>query len=168
VNFFLFFLFLSILVCCKNSNTENVIEIEVNNKDTSTTVPVDISDLFIQYLQQVHKIENPPQNEIYIVIDLFVCPPCLKEYIPAVEKIFNNNRRKSFPSLIVVGNTEKPPDWFSELAKNHKNVYYDSNGFYNRINVIPNESGIVVVKDGKIIERTIIKMDNYKTLFKLF
>jgi len=125
-----------------------------------------ISNLFIQYLQQVHKIENPPNDQTYIIIDLLGCPPCVVWYSQEVENIFNDKKRKSFPSLIVVGNSEKPPDWLNSISKNHKNVYYDSKRFYHRINVTPNNSGIVTVKDGKIIERKIIKMENYKKLFE--
>ena len=158
---FLTILFLSFLVGCKNSNKETVTEIPQETEITS----VDISDLFQQYLKEIHKIENPPNDQTYIIIDLFVCPPCLIKYIPEVKKIYSNKKRKNHPVLIVVGDSSNPPDWFNSISKTHKNVYYDSKGFYNRINVIPNECGIVVVRDGKIIERTIITMKNYKELF---
>ena len=124
-----------------------------------------VSNLFIQYLQQVHKIELPPQNATYIVINLLTCPSCLKEYIPEIEKIYGNTRNKFYPSLIVVGKAKNPPEWFNKISKNHKNIYYDSDGFYNKINVTPNNSGIVIVKDGKIVDRKIILMENYKEIF---
>jgi hypothetical protein len=126
-----------------------------------------ISNLFTRYLVEVHKIDNPPKDQTYIVIDLNGCPPCIPIYYSEIEKLYNDKERKSYPTLIVVGDIKNPPDWFTEFAKNHnnKNIYYDKSGFYRRINVTPAESGIVVVKNGIITSKTILRMENYKEVF---
>ena len=125
-----------------------------------------ISNLFTRYLAEVHKIDKLPKDQTYIVVNLLSCPFCIPLYCSEIEKIYSDKERKFYPTLIVVGNTKNPPDWFTDIAKNHKNIYYDSREFYNKINVTPNNCGIVVVKDGAITSKTIIDTKNYKKLFE--
>ena len=125
-----------------------------------------ISSLFARYLVEVHKIDNPPNDQTYIVINLQSCPSCIPAYYSELEKIYTDKKRKFYPSLIVVGNIKNPPEWFVGLAESHKNIYYDSRGFYNRINVTPNTCGVVVIKNGSITSKSIIDFRNYKVIFE--
>lgn len=125
-----------------------------------------LSDVFGQYLQKVCKIAEPAKNQTYIVIDIASCPPCLKKYVPALQQLLKSDVKNL--SIIVVGsrNTPNPPKWFLDIAETWQNIFYDNVSAYRKINITPNQSGVVVVKDGKIVEKTIMNMENYEQLFR--
>ncbi len=125
-----------------------------------------ISNLFTKYLEEVCKIEIPPKNQTYIIIDLLGCPSCVKKYVSEVEKIYDNKKKLPNISLIVVGNSKNNPAWLNRISKSNKKIYYDGMGAYHEMDITSNESGIVIVKNNQIVEKTIIQLNNYKIIFK--
>lgn len=124
----------------------------------------DITPLFNEYLDKVLKISKPAANHKYIFIYMHDCGGTVSTLRLASSKIIKSKKIKDV-SLVFVSESSGVPDNVSKLLK-LPNVYLDDIGGYNKMNLTPNRSGLVIVENKKVKDKKILTIKNYREIFK--